>query len=88
MRLMRGGVVLVLIVVWGAFVPVAMAIDHCAAMGAMCEGPCAASATVTPPAVPAGTELVSSAPVDPIRSVPQLELSSLEPPPKPLPSSV
>jgi hypothetical protein len=88
MRFMQILVVLVLIAVWGAFVPVAMAVDHCAAMGAMCEGPCAASVTVTPPAVPTGTDLVSSAPVDPTPSVAPLELSSVEPPPKSLFPSV
>jgi hypothetical protein len=85
---MRVAVVVVLLLVWGAFIPVAMAVDHCAAMGGMCEGPCAASATATPPVMPTATDLVSHAPVEPVPPVPQLELSSLEPPPKSLARSV
>jgi hypothetical protein len=84
MRWTRAAVVLLLLLVWGAFVPLAMAVDHCAAMGGVCEGPCAASATVTSPVVPAATELVSRAPVEPGLPVAQLEPSSLEPPPKSL----
>jgi hypothetical protein len=81
---MRAAVVLMLVLVWGVFVPMAMAADHCAAMGGMCEGPCAASVTVTPPVVPAATYLVRRAPVESAPPILQLELSCLEPPPKSL----
>ena len=80
-------VALILLLVWGAFVPLAMALDHCAAMGGLCEGPCAASVTVTVPAVLTASLLLSRAPADAAQTVPQLLLSSLEPPPKSLPSS-
>lgn len=81
---MRAAVVVMLLLVWGVFVPMAMAADHCAAMGGMCEGPCAASATVTPPAVPTAIYLLSRAPAEPAPPILQLELSCLEPPPKSL----
>jgi len=75
-------VVLVVIALWGLFVPVAMAADHCAAMSGMCEGPCGASATVAAPAVPAATELVSRAISESAPAMPQTEQPTLELPPK------
>ena len=79
---LRLAVVVVLVLVWGAFVPVAMAADHCAAMSAMCEGPCGASSTVAPPTVPGAADLVSAAPTVPAPAVPPFERPTLERPPK------
>jgi hypothetical protein len=75
-------VALLFVLVWGLFVPVAMAADHCAAMSSMCEGPCGASSTATPPAVPTYTVLMSPAPSASAHSLPQYERRALEPPPK------
>jgi hypothetical protein len=77
-------VVVVLIVLWGLWVPAAMAADHCAAMSGMCEGPCGASCTVTGPTVPAWTGLVSRALSRPLPALPQPVPLTLEPPPRPL----
>lgn len=84
MHALRIAMRLLVILVWGLFVPFAMAADHCAAMGSMCEGPCGASSTATAPAVPTYTVLVSRAPSMPAPAVPQSDRSTLEPPPKPL----
>jgi hypothetical protein len=82
MNRLRMAVALLLVLVWGLFVPVAMAADHCAAMNSMCEGPCGASSTATPPAVPTYTVLVSRAPTASAPSLAQSERPTLEPPPK------
>jgi hypothetical protein len=82
MHALRIAMTLLVILVWGLFVPFAMAADHCAAMGSMCEGPCGASSTATAPAVPGYTVLVSRAPSMPAPAVPQSDRSTLEPPPK------
>jgi len=79
---LRAAVVVIVILLWGVFVPVAMAADHCAAMNGMCEGPCGASSTVTGPTVPAFTGLVSRAPSVPLPAVPHLAPPTLELPPK------
>ena len=84
MRGLRAVLAIVIAVVWGVFVPAAMAADHCAAMNYMCEGPCGASAPAAAPDVPAFTDLVSDAVAGPAPVVPQSERSALEPPPRPL----
>jgi hypothetical protein len=81
---LRVAVTIVLALVWGLFVPVAMAVDHCAAMGGMCEGPCGASSTVATVTVPADTDLVTRAPSVIAPTVPQFERAVLELPPKSL----
>ena len=88
MKCLRGAVAVVLLLVWGVFVPVAMAADHCAAMGGMCEGPCGASSTVSAPTVLAFTGLVSRAPSMPAPAVPHSDSPALERPPKSLALSV
>ena len=85
---LRAALVVVLLLVWGLFVPVAMAADQCAAMNYMCEGPCGASAPATPPTVPAVIGLVSLVRSAPAPAVPQIDRSAVEPPPKPLVLSV
>jgi hypothetical protein len=88
MKRLRVAVAIALVVLWGLFVPVAMAADHCAAMNGMCEGPCGASCTVTAPAVPAFTDLVSRAPSTLLPATPQPVHPTLELPPKsPSPSA-
>jgi hypothetical protein len=82
MKGLRVAITIVVVVLWGMFVPAAMAADHCAAMGGMCEGPCGASCTVTPPAVPAVTDRVTRAPSLPVPAIPQSDGTALELPPK------
>jgi hypothetical protein len=79
---LRTAIVLVIIALWGAFVPVAMAADHCAAMNGMCMGPCGASSTAAAPAVPVVIELVSRAVSEPAPTWPQTDRPTLEPPPR------
>jgi len=84
MKGFRAALAVVLVLVWGLFVPVAMAADHCAAMNYMCEGPCGASAPATPPTVPAVIGLVSLVRAAPAPAVPQIDRPAVEPPPKSL----
>ena len=84
MKGLRIAIVVAVVLLWGVFVPVAMAADHCAAMSGMCEGPCGASSTVAGPTVPAFTGLVSCAPFVPLPAVPQPAPPTLELPPKSL----
>ena len=88
MKYLRVAVTVILLLVWGVFVPVAIAADHCAAMGGMCEGPCGASSTVSAPTVPPSTDLVSRAPSMPAAAVPHSDRPALERPPKSLSLSV
>jgi hypothetical protein len=80
----RAALAVVVVLVWGLFVPVAMAADQCAAMNYMCEGPCGASTPATAPTVPALTGLVSLVRSAPAPAVPQIDRSAVEPPPKSL----
>lgn len=84
MKGLRIAIVVAVVLLWGVFVPVVMAADHCAAMSGMCEGPCGASSTVAGPTVPAFTGLVSRAPSAPSPAVPQPVPLTLELPPKSL----
>jgi len=84
MKGLRVAVAVVVVLLWGVFVPMAMAADHCAAMSGMCEGPCGASSTVAGPTVPASAGLVSLAPFMPLPAVPQAAPPTLELPPKSL----
>lgn len=85
MRHWRLAVTLLAVVVWGLSAPLAMASDHCMAMGATCEGPCGA----TPWAV-SGSNLVtylrSLTPATPLLAEHVLQAAPqvAEPPPKPL----
>jgi hypothetical protein len=82
MQSVRVALVVVVVVLWGLFVPAAMAADHCAAMSGMCEGPCGASSTVTAPALPTLTGLVGRAPAAVVPVAPQPERSTPEQPPR------
>ena len=82
MKGLRLAIAVLVVVLWGLFVPVAMAVDHCAAMNGMCEGPCGASSTVTAPTVLPSTDLVSRAPSAPAQAAPQPTHPTLELPPK------
>ena len=84
MKALRVAVTVVVVLVWGVFVPAAMAADHCAMMNFMCEGPCGASSPASAPTVPVFAGLVSRAPLAPAPAVPEFERTALEPPPKPL----
>jgi hypothetical protein len=81
---LRAALVVVLIVIWGLFVPMAMAADHCAAMNYMCEGPCGASAPATAPTAPAIIGMVSLVGSTPVPAMPQIDRPAPEPPPKSL----
>jgi hypothetical protein len=80
----RAALVVGLVLVWGLFVPVAMAADHCAAMNYMCEGPCGASTPAVAPSVPAMTGVVGLVTSAPAPAVPQIDRPGVEPPPKSL----
>ena len=84
MKRLRIAVTVAIVLLWGLFVPVAMAVDHCAAMGGMCEGPCGASSTVTAPSVPAFAHVVCLAASPPSPAAPQPDQPTLELPPKSL----
>ena len=82
----RGRVIGVLIVAGLVFLaPIVMAFGACAAMTAMCEGPCGASScgavSIAPHSIWLGpaTDLTSQGP----ERLPTGNLSSLDPPPKP-----
>ena len=78
----RIAIVAAVVLLWGVFVPVALAADHCAAMNGMCEGPCGASCAAAGPTVPAFTGLVSRAPSMPLPALPLPVPPTLELPPK------
>ena len=82
MKGLRVAVAVVIVVLWGFFVPLAMAVDNCAAMSGMCEGPCGASSTAVAPTVPGFTDLVHRALSPPLPATPQPAHPTLERPPK------
>jgi hypothetical protein len=76
----RLAVAVVVIFVWGLFVPVAMASSDCMAM---CEGPCGVSANiVSAPTVPPVIALVSPVYGEAVPSTAAIDPRSPEPPPK------
>jgi hypothetical protein len=80
MSLARLAIVAVTILVWGLFVPLAMASSDCMAM---CDGPCGAPAsTVSAPAAPSVIALVTPAYVEAVSSTAAIDPRSPEPPPK------
>lgn len=82
-------VALLAVLVWGLSAPLAMASDHCMAMGATCEGPCGATscAVSSPHSVAYGDSLMLAGPL-PAEHVPLPTLRVADPPPKPLLRSV
>ena len=77
---LRLAVVILTVLVWGLFVPVAMASSDCMAM---CDGPCGASAQiVTAPIAPPVIALVTPAYADPVQSTLAIDPRTPEPPPK------
>jgi hypothetical protein len=80
----RGLATAVVLIVWVAFGPVAMALGGCAAMGATCEGPCGISfcaATLPHSQKPLeSTVYLTILPADPYAAQ---ALQVLEHPPKP-----
>jgi len=79
----RGTITVVVLVLWVLLGPLAVALGSCAAMGAMCEGPCATSscAILSPTCgiVPADT---SSHDVNAVRHLPANSFAGLEHPPR------
>jgi hypothetical protein len=76
----RLAVIAVTILVWGLFVPVAMASSDCMAM---CDGPCGVSADiVSAPVAPPMIALVTPAYVEAVSSAAAIDPRSPEPPPK------
>src|SRR5712692_5883155 len=83
----RGYVIGVLIVAGLVFLaPVAMAFGGCAAMTAMCEGPCGASSCGVMSTAPHSIWLgpVADLAPEPPEPLPTANLSSPDPPPKPI----
>ena len=76
----RLAVVIVTVIVWGLFVPVAMASSDCMAM---CDGPCGASAhIIAGPVAPPVIALAMPAYAELVQSTLAIDPRSLEPPPK------
>lgn len=71
------------VLVWALSAPLAMASDHCMAMGAMCEGPCGASGcAVAPLTTSASSDEIGTGPILSSDHVSSAPLSTAEPPPK------
>ncbi len=65
--------------------PVALAVDHCAGMGHMCEAPCGASCgAVFTPVGSMSPERVSMVEMRSPGDLPVSPVASLDPPPKPV----
>ena len=79
MGYVRLAVVIITVIVWGLFVPVAMASSDCMAM---CDGPCGASAHIVTPVAPPVIALVTPAYAEPVQSTFAIDPRSPEPPPK------
>lgn len=75
-------ITLAAVLLWGLFMPIAMATGLCAMMGASCEGPCGASLTPSAPTTPAATGLVTRTFVASPATSPTFELAVPEPPPR------
>lgn len=83
MKTFRVIVAVVAVLVWGLSAPLAMASDHCMAMGAMCEGPCGASAsTMAPFTTRTAPDEIGAGPILPPNHATSVPLSNPEPPPK------
>jgi hypothetical protein len=83
MKSLRVAVSIVAVLVWGLAAPLAMAADNCVAMGAMCEGPCGVSSCVVSPLATGDiTRLVAAASPAPASSLPEIDQTVLELPPK------
>jgi hypothetical protein len=81
-------VAIIVVVVWGLFVPFAMASSHCPTMSAMCEGPCGASWVASIPVVSESLDLVAPVYLAPLAAAPSIQPPVLELPPKSFPPSV
>jgi hypothetical protein len=77
-------ITLALVILWGLFVPIAMASGLCAMMGVSCEGPCGASLAPSVPTAPTATGLVTSTFLTSQPAAPSLEQAVPEPPPRSL----
>jgi hypothetical protein len=76
----RCSIAVVVVLVWGLFVPVAMASSGCLLM---CDDPCGLMPVVaSAPVTPAVIASVTAAHTDVVASVPTVRPSGLEPPPK------
>ena len=76
-------VAVVAVLLWSLSAPLAMAADHCMAMGATCEGPCGASAcVVSAPASASFVTLATPAYCVPVSEAPQTVPTVLKLPPK------
>jgi len=81
----RRAIALCILAVWVLLGPIAMAFDGCAAMGAMCEGPCGiSSCAIFTPALSIAPAPASSLYVAADRHLPANALAALELPPKSL----
>lgn len=81
----RRAIVLCILAVWVLVGPIAMAFDGCAAMGAMCEGPCGiSSCAIFSPTLSIVAAPGPSLDVAVDGHLPASAVAALEPPPKPL----
>ena len=65
-------IIMVALVVWVLWSPVAIALGGCVGMGAMCHGPC----LLTSYEVPTVADLVTLQPVEPLHGAPSVYLPS------------
>lgn len=80
---LRSILMVAFLAVWVLAGPIAMAFDGCAAMGAMCEGPCGMIAlSVTPPPLATAPEAVDAVAVGVAQGVPEATARAVDPPPK------
>lgn len=83
MRVLPRAVTLSVLIVWVLFGPIGMAFDGCAAMGGMCEGPCAPTTTALAPLPPSALlPLVEMVTVATPGAVPAVALAVPDLPPK------
>lgn len=81
-------ITLTVVAVWLLLGPIAVAFDGCAAMGAMCEGPCGISSALQVPAVSTVPEVLSYLNGQPYEHLPTRSLVTLELPPRSVPRPV
>jgi hypothetical protein len=82
MKGLRVAVTVVVILLWGLFVPLALASNACPMMSSMCEGPCGALQVASAPVAAGAIEQVTAASPTPIPVVLTVAPAVLDPPPK------
>jgi hypothetical protein len=81
-------VIVALLAVWVLWGSVAVAFDHCAMMGALCEAPCGLGILGLPSVIPSLPQLVPTTVSPPlVQSAPTATPAGLDPVPRSLPPS-